>query len=86
VRVVVDGEDGRVQVRVEDDGPGVPEAERSRVFDRFYRGPNPGGAGSGLGLAVAGALAEADGAHLHVGSSPLGGASFEVSYPDATEG
>jgi signal transduction histidine kinase len=86
VRVSVEREDGRVRVRVEDDGPGVPEGERSRVFDRFYRGPNPGGPGSGLGLAVAGALAEADGAHLRVASSPLGGASFEASYPATEEG
>jgi signal transduction histidine kinase len=86
VRVVVDRRDGRVRVRVEDDGPGVPQGERSRVFDRFYRGPNPAGPGSGLGLAVAGALAEADGAHLGVGSSSLGGASFEVSYPADAEG
>ena len=45
---------------VEDDGPGVPEAERERIFERFYRSERQRGhhSGSGLGLALARAIAE----------------------------
>jgi len=68
---------------VDDDGPGVPEGERARVFDRFTRGSEPRGQGSGLGLAVARELARFDGASILVGESELGGARFELDYPAA---
>ncbi len=45
-------------LEVEDSGPGIPEAERGRVFDRFYRGESSPGGGSGLGLAIARRIAE----------------------------
>jgi two-component system OmpR family sensor kinase/two-component system sensor histidine kinase QseC len=41
-----------VTLRVDDAGPGIPEAERQRVFDRFYRRAEGGESGSGLGLAI----------------------------------
>jgi two-component system sensor histidine kinase TctE len=44
-------QDGRVLVEVEDNGPGVPEAEREHVFERFVRGTEDG-SGCGLGLAI----------------------------------
>lgn len=43
---------GAVLVTVEDDGPGIAEAERARVFNRFYRTPGSAGSGVGLGLAI----------------------------------
>lgn len=46
-----------VQVTVVDNGPGVPEAERGRVLERFYRGPGSGAAGFGLGLSLVAAAA-----------------------------
>jgi signal transduction histidine kinase len=49
------------RLTVEDDGPGVPEAELTRVFDRFYRAGEPAGEGSGLGLAIVRAIAERHG-------------------------
>ena len=70
-----------VAVLVDDDGPGIPEADRARVFDRFYRGRLPGGPGSGLGLPLARELAAADGGTVVALESPLGGARFEVVYP-----
>ncbi len=44
--------DGCIALRVADDGPGIPAARRSRVFDRFYRSDEPQAWGSGLGLAI----------------------------------
>jgi signal transduction histidine kinase len=83
VRVEVIRSVDRVVVHVDDDGPGIPEGERARVFDRFTRGREPRGQGSGLGLAVARELARFDGASIVVGESELGGARFELNYPAA---
>jgi signal transduction histidine kinase len=53
-------EDGRASLVVADDGPGIPEEDRSRVFERFYRGSNGRrlGPGTGLGLAIVAELVE----------------------------
>ncbi|WP_029010401.1 sensor histidine kinase [Azospirillum halopraeferens] len=51
LRVLAAGADHGVRLEVEDDGPGIPAAERARVFERFYRIPGRG-EGSGLGLAI----------------------------------
>jgi signal transduction histidine kinase len=80
VRVRVEPRGESVVVQVDDDGPGVPEGERGRVFDRFYRAPSTRGKGSGLGLAVARELARADGGSVEVSDGDLGGARFEVRY------
>ncbi len=69
---------------VEDSGPGVPEEERERVFDRFHRVPGTDAAGSGLGLAIVRAVAEHLGAQVKLGrSAALGGARAEVRFPAA---
>ncbi|KAB2898499.1 MAG: sensor histidine kinase, partial [Burkholderiaceae bacterium] len=47
----------RAFLQVEDDGPGVPEAEHARVMQRFYRVPGSAGEGTGLGLAIADEIA-----------------------------
>ena len=67
---------------VDDSGPGVPEEDRARVFDRFYRVPGTEAAGSGLGLAIVRAVAERLGAQVRLDRSPtLGGARAEVRFP-----
>ncbi len=74
----------RVELGVDDDGPGVPAAQRERIFERFVRGEGAGGApssGAGLGLAIARALTEAMGGTIRCEESPLGGARFVVSLP-----
>jgi two-component system, OmpR family, sensor histidine kinase PrrB len=58
-------------VSVDDNGPGVPPADRERVLERFVHG---GGSGSGLGLAIAQQVAIAHGGSVSIGASPLGGA------------
>jgi signal transduction histidine kinase len=50
-------EDGHAALSVRDDGPGVPEADQARIFDRFYRADGGKASGSGLGLAIASELA-----------------------------
>jgi two-component system OmpR family sensor kinase len=67
---------------VEDSGPGIAEAERQRVFDRFYRVPGSAGAGSGLGLAIVKTVAQRLGAQVRLGrSETLGGLRAEVRFP-----
>jgi two-component system sensor histidine kinase TctE len=53
-------------LEVEDDGPGIPPAERPRVLERFYRMPGTAGTGSGLGLAIVHEIAAAHGASLEI--------------------
>ncbi|MCG2592327.1 ATP-binding protein [Ramlibacter sp. XY19] len=65
---------------VEDSGPGIPEAERQRVLDRFYRVPGSGAQGSGLGLAIVKAVAERIGADLVLAESALGGLRVELRF------
>ncbi|QEA13408.1 ATP-binding protein [Comamonas flocculans] len=76
VDVVLACDGAAVQLRVEDSGPGIPEAERERVLGRFYRSPHsaPQAPGSGLGLAIVQAVAQRHGARLRLGRSErLGG-------------
>ncbi|MBU6311187.1 MAG: HAMP domain-containing histidine kinase [Actinomycetales bacterium] len=68
-------------LRVEDDGPGIPSAERSRVLQRFVRGSSAAPGGSGLGLALVAESAAATGGAVAVGESALGGCSIEVRWP-----
>ena len=60
--------DGRPFLEVEDDGPGIPEDQRARVCERFYRMPGSVGHGCGLGLAIVAEIAEAHGAQLSLDS------------------
>jgi signal transduction histidine kinase len=86
VAVSVAMEDGDAVVRVDDDGPGVPRAERERVFERFTRldeGRARGAGGAGLGLALVRAVAVAHGGTVRVLDAPLGGARFEARLPAA---
>ncbi len=74
----------QVVVTVDDDGPGVAEADRARVFDRFvrvdrHRARTQGG--SGLGLAIVREIATAHAGSVRVGDSPLGGAQFTLTLP-----
>ncbi len=77
---------GNVVMAVSDDGPGVPEGERERVFERFVRlaeARSRDDGGSGLGLAIVAELVGAPGGSVRVGDGPLGGARFEVTLPAA---
>jgi signal transduction histidine kinase len=71
-----------VRLAVEDSGPGIPEAERGRIFDRFQRATDQRG-GAGLGLAIADAVVHATNGRWQVGTSPAGGASMAITWPRA---
>jgi two-component system, OmpR family, sensor kinase len=69
---------------VSDDGPGIPPEERSRVFDRFYRGAGTIPPGSGLGLSIVRAIASAHGASIALASGAAGkGLAVTVTFPAA---
>jgi two-component system sensor histidine kinase CiaH len=77
----VTGSAAHVAVTVEDDGPGIPESERDRLFDRFHRIDDATGQGAGLGLAIADAVVRSTHGRWTVGDSPLGGACITVTWP-----
>lgn len=67
---------------VEDNGPGIPESERERVFERFYRPLGNGVDGSGLGLAIVREIADAHGAVVTLSSGPNSvGTMFSIKFP-----
>jgi two-component system sensor histidine kinase MprB len=69
-------------VRVRDHGPGVAEADRPYVFDRFYRGAvSREQQGSGLGLAIVRQVAEQHRGSVEVDNAPDGGAVFAIRLP-----
>src|SRR5438105_377612 len=65
-------------VEVEDDGPGIPEAEREHVLERFYRVPGTAGTGSGLGLAIVREIAAGHGATISI-TDGIGGKGCRVA-------
>jgi len=76
------GDTSAARLTVSDDGPGIPAAERARVFDRFYRRAGTAPPGSGLGLSIVKTIAEAHGATITLGDGPSGkGLSVTVSFP-----
>ncbi len=79
---------GTVVLRVDDDGPGVPESERVRIFERFVRlddARSRDTGGSGLGLAIVAEIAAAHAGTVSAAGSPLGGARFEVEVPASAD-
>lgn len=72
-----------VRVAVVNHGPSVPEAERERIMQPFYHGPD---GHSGLGLAIAKGIVEAHDGRLQLVDTPLGGATFLVSLPRLATG
>jgi two-component system, OmpR family, sensor kinase len=81
VEASVHRDGGSLILRVDDSGPGIPEADRVRVLDRFYRVQGASGNGSGLGLAIAHAIAQSHHAELTLGrAEPLGGLRVQVRF------
>jgi two-component system sensor histidine kinase CiaH len=81
VAISVASSSGHVSLTVADDGPGIPVAERPRLFDRFHRVEDNGGQGAGLGLAIADAVVRTTHGRWSVSDSPWGGASMTVTWP-----
>ena len=84
IMIRCDDEGDRLRFRIQDDGPGVPEAHRERILQRFYRIPGSAGPGSGLGLSIAGTIAEVHGGILLLEDARSGqGLLARVDLPSA---
>ena len=84
VRLTAQARGERLELAVEDDGPGIPAAERERIFDRFHRTDGSRSrslGGSGLGLAIARAIVLTHGGRVWAGQSPEGGARVALELP-----
>jgi two-component system OmpR family sensor kinase/two-component system sensor histidine kinase QseC len=83
VRVSVQRTADRIVLTVDDNGPGVPAAERDRLFDRFWRREDTASttSGTGLGMAIVKSVAERHGAQVRLSDAPLGGLRVEVRFP-----
>jgi signal transduction histidine kinase len=84
VHVVVDDIDDFARILVHDDGPGIPEDDRSQLFERFYRlasSMEMGVPGTGLGLAIAKSIAEAHEGFIDIVDSPGWSTTFRVFLP-----
>ena len=77
VRVSVDGDAARVQFAVEDNGPGIPVAQRGQILNRFHTA-SATHEGAGLGLAIADAVVRSTGGHWDIGDAAGGGARMSV--------
>ncbi|ROS30581.1 HAMP domain-containing sensor histidine kinase [Cellulomonas sp. PhB150] len=88
VRLTVRSDAGEAVVEVDDDGSGIPEADRSRVFDRFVRldeGRARAAGGAGLGLAIVAGIVGSHSGSVHVVTSDLGGTRVVVRVPLAAQ-
>ena len=71
-----------VRIDVADRGPGIPDAEKNKIWKRFYRGGNVGGApGVGIGLTLVRAIVTAQGGRVLCADNPGGGTVFSVFLP-----
>ena len=76
-----DGSASEAVLTVDDDGPGIPAADRARVFDRFWRAPGARPGGTGLGLAIAAWIVERHGGTILVTDRAGKGSRFSVRLP-----
>lgn len=76
-------EDSALQFSIKDNGPGIPEEEKTRIFDRFYRGKvtTPKTQGTGLGLSIAKSIAELHQGTITVSDRYPRGSQFNVTLP-----
>jgi len=84
VRVKLLVRDALVELSVADSGPGVPEAEKAMIFERFYRSGNElrrETQGTGIGLSLVKSIAEAHGGSVRVETPPLVGSVFFLTFP-----
>ncbi len=82
VAVALERIDAAFELRVDDDGPGIPPAEREKVFERFHRGVGVDATGSGLGLAIVRQAVQGMGGEVTLGAGlPPQGAGFRVRLP-----
>ena len=83
VTVTARAEGREAVLTVDDDGPGIPSADRAQVFDRFWRAPDARPGGTGLGLAIGAWIVDQHGGTIAVTERPGGGSRFTVRLPAA---
>ena len=84
IRIDTAAEDGNVVVRIADEGPGIPDDQKQRIFDLFYSSGNPTGdsrRGLGIGLALCRSIIKAHGGSISVSDNEPHGAVFEFALP-----
>jgi signal transduction histidine kinase len=81
VDVELGKEDNQAVISVYDSGPGIPETERERVFERFYRVAGSDVPGSGLGLSIVRQVAVLHGGHIELNTAKTGGLAVRVVLP-----
>ncbi len=84
IEIVAAANDRRAEIRISDDGPGIPAGSEDKIFDKFFRGSTvapDGRRGVGLGLAICRAIVEAHGGKISVRNRSEGGAQFTISLP-----
>ncbi|HSE43848.1 MAG TPA: sensor histidine kinase, partial [Gemmatimonadales bacterium] len=89
IRVGVTRVNGTAKLSVTDQGPGVPEDERERIWEPYYRGSSSAAravGGSGIGLAIVRTVADRFGGEVSVKSAAEGGAEFTVVFPTLESG
>jgi two-component system sensor histidine kinase QseC len=82
VDVTIMAKDKVVVVSISDSGVGIPEALRSRIFDRFYRAPGVTQVGSGLGLSIVKRIVDIHSGKITVVDSNSGGATISIEFPN----
>jgi two-component system sensor histidine kinase KdpD len=70
-----------LEIEVADRGPGIPEGQEERIFEKFQRGPQSGGGGVGLGLPICRGIVEAHGGTIVAANRESGGAVFRIRLP-----
>lgn len=82
-RILISGEftGHNLKIIFDDQGPGIPDDARERIFDKFYRVPGTPTGGTGLGLSIVKSIVEAHKGTVSFAPSPLGGARFTITLP-----
>lgn len=81
IDVAVNHEGERTQVTIDDSGPGIPNAELDKVFERFHRVTGTEQPGSGLGLSIVRRIAQRNGLEVHLANRPTGGLHVVIVCP-----
>ncbi|MDH3327053.1 MAG: ATP-binding protein [Gammaproteobacteria bacterium] len=80
VEVNIDRRDNIIILSIADSGPGIPEEERSKIFNRFYRSLGTKESGSGLGLSIVTRIADLHHLNISLGTSRLGGLQIDIEF------